>query len=89
MHPLGKFQDFTVPSVKEGTSEFKEHVEQDVSMPSMKEEPLPDHPVPPVPLPELFPPIAAQTYIFCRENRLEAGLWSYKDFIRDNAQNWY
>lgn len=55
----------------------------------MDESTLPQHP-PPQPVPtQLLPPIAAETYVYLRDNNLEIQLWSYEDFVRQNAWQWY
>ena len=79
---------------------FKEYVKQEVSVHPLEEfQDISVHSVnkdtvskrlPPLPLPEeLLMPLLVQTYIFCHENGLEAELWSYEDFVKENARKWY
>jgi hypothetical protein len=61
----------------------------DITAHSVDEEAVPDN-VPSLPLPdELLAPLSAKTYVYCDENDLKAELWSYEDFVRENARNWY
>jgi len=56
---------------------------------SVDEETLPEH-APSLPLPKkLRSPSLAQTYIYRDEKDLQAKLWSYEDFVRENARKWY
>ncbi|KAF9065592.1 hypothetical protein BDP27DRAFT_1331798 [Rhodocollybia butyracea] len=50
---------------------------------------VPASPPPLPPLTELLPAVAAQTYIYNDVNDLEAELWSFDDFIKNNAWKWY
>jgi hypothetical protein len=46
--------------------------------------------LPPLPsADELAQPILAQTYVWCsKDSYLEKGLWSFDEFIRNNAYKW-
>ncbi|KAJ3753530.1 hypothetical protein EV360DRAFT_53325 [Lentinula raphanica] len=49
-------------------------------------------PVDPPPIPsasDLLPATPAQTYIYNNLDNLEADLWSFDDFVRNNAWKWY
>ena len=38
---------------------------------------------------ELHASIPAHTYIYNDEEKLEAKLWSFEEFLRDNAEQWF
>ncbi|KAF8825153.1 hypothetical protein HHX47_DHR7000288 [Lentinula edodes] len=50
---------------------------------------VPADPPPLPPTSELLPAIPAQTYIYNDLENLEADLWSFEDFIKNNAWKWY
>lgn len=33
--------------------------------------------------------VDAETYIYCDETNLNSDLWSFKDFVKNNAWKWY
>ncbi|KAG7089547.1 hypothetical protein E1B28_011220 [Marasmius oreades] len=43
---------------------------------------------PPIPT-ELGDPIEAETYIYLEPSRLEPELWSFEEFVEQNARKWY
>jgi hypothetical protein len=45
---------------------------------------------PPIPgLDELSPPSEADTYVYADSSNLEPKLWSFEDFVRNNAWRWH
>jgi len=42
---------------------------------------------PPAPS-KLATPVKAQTYVYCDVSNLDAELWSFDDFVKDNAWKW-
>ena len=45
---------------------------------------------PPIPQPSSLPsPVEAETYIYLDPSRLEHELWSFEDFVKENAWKWY
>lgn len=50
---------------------------------------VPEHP-PPLPnFPDSLGTVEAETYVYGDESNLEANLWSFEDFIKNNAWKWY
>ena len=50
---------------------------------------VPAHP-PPLPSPsEMTNIISAETYVYDDENNLMPELWSFDDFVKNNAKKWY
>jgi hypothetical protein len=50
---------------------------------------IPAHP-PPLPSPsEMTNTIGAETYVYEDENNLMPELWSFDDFVKNNAWKWY
>ena len=62
----------------------------DISNHSIDEDSLiPAHP-PPLPSPsQLTNIIRAETYVYGDENNLMAELWSFDEFVKNNARKWY
>jgi len=73
VHPLQEFRDISAHSVDDETV-LPEHASPIIAE-DLSELPL--------------SPSSAETYVYCDENDLQAELWSYEDFVRENARNWY
>ncbi|TFK20281.1 hypothetical protein FA15DRAFT_673599 [Coprinopsis marcescibilis] len=58
------------------------HSEEDLDLVLLHSTPLP-------PTPELASPFKAQTYVFLNVAQLEPELWSFEDFVKENAYKWF
>ncbi|KAF8962793.1 hypothetical protein BDZ97DRAFT_1662492 [Flammula alnicola] len=90
-------KDIKFLDIFEGTEYIREKLQAhplgsftDISAHAMDEETLvPAHP-PPLPVPsDLSNTIEAETYIYVHEINLEAELWSFEDFVKNNAWKWF
>ena len=62
---------------------------RDISAHAVNEDTLQNH-FPPLPSPtELQRSTEAETYVYCDVRNLEVQLWSYEDFVKQNAWKWY
>jgi len=62
---------------------------KDISAHAVNENTLQTH-APPLPSPtELSRSTEAETYVYCDVTNLEAQLWSYEEFVEQNAWKWY
>jgi len=62
---------------------------KDISAHSINEQTLPAHPPPLASASEMLPLVAAETYTYRDEQDLSDELWSYEEFVRQNAWKWY
>ncbi|KDR76275.1 hypothetical protein GALMADRAFT_67824 [Galerina marginata CBS 339.88] len=81
----------------EGSEYIREKVEvhplgpfSEVSTHSIDENALvPEHPPPLPDSSNLLHAIEAETYVYINEDNLNAELWSFDDFVKNNAWKWY
>ena len=50
---------------------------------------VPAHPPPLPPSSEMTNTITAETYVYDDEKNLMPELWSFDDFVKNNAKKWY
>ncbi|KAF9533824.1 hypothetical protein CPB83DRAFT_844578 [Crepidotus variabilis] len=88
--------DIELLDVFEGSEYLRQEIQahpltefRDITAHTVDESSLPQHPPPLPPRDDLPPPIPAETYIYVCDKDLEAELWSYEDFVRQNAWKWY
>ncbi|KAF8071906.1 hypothetical protein FPV67DRAFT_1483122 [Lyophyllum atratum] len=90
-------KDIKLLDAFEGSEYIRKHVEVHPLAPLVKLSEYPINeaaliPEEPPALPastDLAPSIKAETYVYDRFKRLEPALWSYEEFVKNNAWKWY